>query len=167
MSASQGRWLGLMRPVSGRLLAGVCAALADRFGIDVTLVRLAFLLLVFAKGLGLLLYGVLWVLSPSTESHRHNHGLGAVTKENLRQMGESLAASGQRISHAWDARRMRSWPRPLTRPWMAGLTIALGVTVLLWSFGLFAWLTLPRILGLVAVAVGIGAILSLNRRAGS
>ncbi len=35
----------LVRPVNGRVLAGVCAGLADWIGLDVTLVRIIFLFL--------------------------------------------------------------------------------------------------------------------------
>jgi phage shock protein PspC (stress-responsive transcriptional regulator) len=48
-----------------RRLAGVCAGLADEFGISVTLIRLAFLLgTLVGGGMGLILYVVLWVAMP-------------------------------------------------------------------------------------------------------
>ncbi len=55
----------LVRPVNGRVLAGVCAGLADWIGLDVTLVRIIFLFLGFMTGSGLLIYLVLWVIIPS------------------------------------------------------------------------------------------------------
>jgi phage shock protein C len=55
----------LVRPTSGRVLAGVCAGLADWIGLDVTLVRIIFLFLGFGTGMGLLIYLVLWVVIPS------------------------------------------------------------------------------------------------------
>jgi phage shock protein PspC (stress-responsive transcriptional regulator) len=51
------------RPLEGRLLAGVCAGIAEQYLVDVTLVRLAFLLLALAWGLGLLLYSLIWLLT--------------------------------------------------------------------------------------------------------
>lgn len=55
----------LQRPVrgNGRMLAGVCAALARRFGISVFLVRLIFVIFAFT-GAGELAYIVLWILIP-------------------------------------------------------------------------------------------------------
>ena len=53
----------LVRPRSGKVLAGVCAALADRFGLSRGLVRLAFVLFGLF-GVGELVYIVLWVLIP-------------------------------------------------------------------------------------------------------
>lgn len=48
-----------------RRIAGVCAGLAEEFGISVTLMRLAFLLgTLVGGGMGLVLYLVLWVAMP-------------------------------------------------------------------------------------------------------
>jgi phage shock protein PspC (stress-responsive transcriptional regulator) len=48
-----------------RKIAGVCAGLAEEFGISVTVVRLAFLLGTFiGGGMGVIIYLVLWVVMP-------------------------------------------------------------------------------------------------------
>ncbi len=53
----------LARPRSGKLIAGVCAALAARFGVPKFLVRLGFI--VFGlTGVGELVYIVLWIMIP-------------------------------------------------------------------------------------------------------
>lgn len=53
----------LVRPRSGKILAGVCAALAARFGVPKFLVRLGFI--VFGlTGVGELAYIVLWITIP-------------------------------------------------------------------------------------------------------
>jgi phage shock protein C len=54
----------LYRIRDGRIVAGVCAGLAAYFGIDPTLVRLAFVLLTFFGGLGVLLYLGAWMVIP-------------------------------------------------------------------------------------------------------
>jgi phage shock protein PspC (stress-responsive transcriptional regulator) len=56
---------GLVRPRQGRWIAGVCAGLADRFGISRGLVRLLFVLSVVLPGPQLLIYILLWILIPS------------------------------------------------------------------------------------------------------
>jgi phage shock protein PspC (stress-responsive transcriptional regulator) len=54
-----------MRPQIGRKIAGVCAGLAQEFGISVTVLRLAFLLgFLFSGGMFLLVYVVLWIVMP-------------------------------------------------------------------------------------------------------
>ena len=54
----------LHRPDEGRWLAGVAAGLGRRFGVPVWILRIAFVLLCFAGGLGALLYVAGWLLIP-------------------------------------------------------------------------------------------------------
>jgi signal transduction histidine kinase/phage shock protein PspC (stress-responsive transcriptional regulator) len=49
-----------VRPVEGRMVAGVAAGLADTFGLDPNVVRCGFVVLTVASGLGLVLYLVGW-----------------------------------------------------------------------------------------------------------
>lgn len=56
---------GLVRPQQGRVVAGVCAGVARRYGWDPTLVRVLFVLAcVVLPGSPVLAYPVLWVLMP-------------------------------------------------------------------------------------------------------
>jgi phage shock protein PspC (stress-responsive transcriptional regulator) len=55
----------LTRPRQGRIIAGVCAGIAKRFGWSPTAVRLAFLLSCLLPGPQFLIYIVLWILVPS------------------------------------------------------------------------------------------------------
>ncbi|HEY6495159.1 MAG TPA: PspC domain-containing protein [Trebonia sp.] len=54
----------LLRPRNGRMVAGVCAGLADYFGIDVNLVRLGFGVFTVFYGLGVLVYVIAWAVLP-------------------------------------------------------------------------------------------------------
>jgi len=48
-----------------RKVAGVCAGLAEEFGVSVTILRLAFVLsMLLGGGVGLIVYVVLWVVMP-------------------------------------------------------------------------------------------------------
>jgi phage shock protein C len=61
---------GLVRPRDGRVIAGVCAGLGRRFGIDPWPARLLFvLLLLLVPGSQLLIYPVLWILMPRDASY--------------------------------------------------------------------------------------------------
>ena len=53
----------LVRPRNGKLIAGVCAGLADRFGISRGLVRLLFVIFGLV-GAGELVYIILWIVMP-------------------------------------------------------------------------------------------------------
>ena len=54
----------LRRPETGRVVAGVCAGLAEHLGVGVAVVRLAFVLLTLLGGFGALLYAGLWLAVP-------------------------------------------------------------------------------------------------------
>ena len=54
----------LRRSREDRVVAGVCAGLADYFGIDVYIVRLVFAGLAILGGTGILLYLVAWLILP-------------------------------------------------------------------------------------------------------
>ncbi len=58
----------LMRASKDRMIAGVCSGLAHYFGIDPTLVRLGFLIALLAAGTGPLLYIILWIVMPASDS---------------------------------------------------------------------------------------------------
>lgn len=70
-----------------RKIAGVCGGLADYFGIDATVVRLVFVLLIAVGGSGIAIYLIAWIVVPSAQSAtdrmlRHLQQLG-----ELRQAG--------------------------------------------------------------------------------
>ncbi len=55
----------LIRPREGRKIAGVCAGFAEYFDLDVTLVRVVWLISVFLGiGLSLIAYIVAWIVMP-------------------------------------------------------------------------------------------------------
>jgi phage shock protein PspC (stress-responsive transcriptional regulator) len=55
----------LVRPRRGRIIAGVCAALAQRFGVPPSRVRLLFVLSCLLPGPQVLLYLALWIILPA------------------------------------------------------------------------------------------------------
>lgn len=52
------------RSRTGKMIAGVCAGLADYYAVPVEAVRLAAVVLTLIGGWGLILYVVLWILMP-------------------------------------------------------------------------------------------------------
>lgn len=54
----------LSRPRQGRIIAGVCAGIADRFGLSPNTVRLVFVLSCLLPGPQFLVYIALWILMP-------------------------------------------------------------------------------------------------------
>lgn len=54
----------LIRPRAGRKIAGVCAGVAEYFDLDVTLVRLLWLICSFATVIGTISYPIAWIVMP-------------------------------------------------------------------------------------------------------
>lgn len=58
----------LTRPRSGRWIGGVCAGVANYFGWDVAILRLAYLLLTFGTAFcGIPVYLILWICMPESD----------------------------------------------------------------------------------------------------
>ena len=65
MSYTNGSGKVLVRPRDNRIIAGVCAGLAEYTGMDVNLLRvIAGLLTLFTVGTGVLAYVVAWIVIP-------------------------------------------------------------------------------------------------------
>lgn len=54
----------LTRPTDGKVIAGVCAAIADRFGVSRTLVRVLAVVSCLLPGPQFVAYLVLWITIP-------------------------------------------------------------------------------------------------------
>ncbi|MFX4272079.1 PspC domain-containing protein [Propionibacteriaceae bacterium Y1700] len=57
----------LARPRQNRMIAGVCAAIAERFGVSTFLVRLIFVLSCLLPGPQVLIYLGGWILIPNEQ----------------------------------------------------------------------------------------------------
>ena len=54
----------LRRSSSDKMIAGVCGGLGKYFGLDSTILRLVFVLLLIFAGTGLLAYLIMWLVIP-------------------------------------------------------------------------------------------------------
>ncbi len=59
----------LYRNTQNKMLAGVCSGIADYFGIDATLIRLAWVLLGLAAGSGLIAYIIAAIIIPAAPEY--------------------------------------------------------------------------------------------------
>jgi len=74
----------LRRTPGTRVLAGVCGGLAQATGIDVTLVRVAFVLLSLGSGIGILAYALGWLLVPLEGEHTSIFSRSVTDRRGLR-----------------------------------------------------------------------------------
>lgn len=59
----------LVRPRDNRMIAGVCAGLARRFGMSAGLVRLLFILSLLLPGTQVIIYLALWIIMPNEDRY--------------------------------------------------------------------------------------------------
>lgn len=145
------------RPKSGRLIAGVCVAIGAHFRLDVTLVRLAFVLLGLAWGLGLVAYGLLWVMMPGADgvSAERSGSVFSRTSEGVRI---NFGHSSKWFSRSWQRAGKEKWSEPPNRRWLAIGLVTAGAAIFFASLGAFDWLNGTRAFGLAIVALGISLI---------
>ena len=110
----------------GAMIAGVCNGLAAYFNIDVTIVRLLFVLLVFTWGTGILVYIVMAIVVPSAwtpEEKAAASGMAATAEEFVRRAKagyyEGFRTFGDKQAHReWKQKfkeEMRGWKYNLRR----------------------------------------------------
>jgi signal transduction histidine kinase len=76
----------------GRMLAGVCAGIARHFGVRVRFVRLAFVVLTIAGGIGIALYGLAYIAMTSTGSEIDTADPTVILREAGASWREALGA---------------------------------------------------------------------------
>nr|WP_033323537.1 ATP-binding protein [Actinomadura atramentaria] len=140
----------MRRRANGRLLAGAARGLAEHLGVDVAIVRVAFVLLTVGGGLGLAAYGAFWLLVPrDTDAPTRIGGrdwgqllaYGAVTVglssltwgANAAQAAVwPFLAGGIGAAILWqqaDREQRQRWMMPLRRMWLRsviGLLLVIG-----------------------------------------
>lgn len=60
----------LCRSIKDRKIAGICGGLGEYFNIDPVIPRVLFVALMFAGGIGLLIYIIMWIIIPVTPTQQ-------------------------------------------------------------------------------------------------
>lgn len=134
----------LVRSETDRMIAGVCSGLADYLNIDPALVRLAFILLLFASGIGLPIYLLLWVIMPSSGNLGEPNN--KIMQENIEDLSQTVSSQVNRLGRSGT---------------VGAIFILLGVYFLLEQTVGLGWLNAifwPMLI------MGLGAYLIINRR---
>ena len=103
----------LIRPHDGRLIGGVCLAIANRFDMSVVVIRVLMVLSVVFFGLSLWLYLLLWLLIPSERTDRSARPPGC--RRQRPRWRDERRARAVRSCHAGLVPRRVRRPRPTRR----------------------------------------------------
>lgn len=90
----------LHRSQTDKILAGVCGGLAEYFGVDSTIVRLLFILVVALGGSGALLYAILWLVMPRGPKEE-----ALITEEKIKDFAGELKDKAQELKEEMTKRR--------------------------------------------------------------
>jgi phage shock protein PspC (stress-responsive transcriptional regulator) len=87
-----------MRSRTDRRIAGVAGGLAQYYGLDSHLIRIAWFVAIFFGGFGALAYVVLWIVLPEGESTKpaveiveERYARGEITAEEMARLKADLA----------------------------------------------------------------------------
>lgn len=138
----------LMRSESDKMISGVCGGIGAYLGVDPVFVRLAFLLLMFASGIGVILYIALMIIMPSESNV--DEPSSKIVQDNIDRLGDDF---GQGV------RRVRAHPEGRTLA--AGLLILLGLFLLVENTG---WISSGLFWSLALIGFGLYLILRRNWR---
>jgi phage shock protein C len=90
----------LTRSETDRVIAGVAGGVAERFGLNPTLVRIAWVVSILFGGFGILLYVVLWIVLPAGPARvpairiaEERYARGEITAEELRRIRADLQSA--------------------------------------------------------------------------
>lgn len=137
----------LVRSESERMIAGVCGGLAAYLGVDPVLVRLAFLLLIPAGGVGIPLYLILMIIVP--EESDVDLSQSEVIEKNIGGFGDTISTSVE---------RNRQHPN--------GPTIAAGLLIVMGFYFLFenlGWVTGSVFWPLALIVLGVFLLVRRDR----
>lgn len=141
----------LYRSRHNQQISGVCAGLAHYFAVDVTWVRVAFILLALLNGGGVLLYIVLAIVipvEPSESAEIQGNNLEQTLREgaqNLQTRAKEFSSSGRSQYLGW-------------------ALVVLGAWFLLNQLG---WIRINEDLIFPLILIGIGVLVLMRRSGGS
>ncbi|MBI4337299.1 MAG: PspC domain-containing protein [Chloroflexi bacterium] len=159
----------LYKSSEDRLLFGVCGGVAEYFEVDPVLVRLTFIALAFVSGVGLVLYVLLAIITPTAQTKAAQPA--QVVGENLRSMPGETAEAGRRLGGAFRQAPAEGQAVSQTegrtgtdraRNALALVLVVVGGLALAANLGAFWWFRWGIFWPLVLIA--LGAALVVGRR---
>jgi len=130
----------LYRSRTNSVIAGVCGGLGEYLGIDPVLVRIFFLLFVFAGGSGVLIYLLLWLIIPLDDTTYAPGDLGG----RVGQMRDEFI-------------QMTNRPNPDAAKWIGIGLVGFGILFLLQAldFSFLRWLDQDVLWPVLLVVAGL------------
>jgi phage shock protein C len=136
----------LTRRTEDKIITGVCSGLATYLDIDTVWVRLSFVILLFASGIGLPIYVILWIVMPAADNDARSEA--EVIQKNIGEMGETVYSSVNRLGRAST---------------VGVLLVLLGAYFLLNQLGWLNWIGGAVFWPLVIIGFGVYLLIKRSR----
>ncbi|MFA5127971.1 MAG: PspC domain-containing protein [Patescibacteria group bacterium] len=140
----------LYRNPDDMIIAGVCSGLAAYFGIDPVYVRIIFIVLLFANGIGLLAYLVLWLVMPTAETNSQKLEMRG-RPVNLQKLEQVVKEKTTQMAHEGK----NAWQN--NRKWINKI-LSFPIDVIR-HVVMFLKKTLKIILPIISILIGVGLCL--------
>ena len=138
----------LYRSDTDKVIGGVCGGLGEYLSVDPLLMRIAFVILAMASGIGLTLYILMWIFIPTV--HVDALTQKGVTRNNVQEIQEQAQDWRHKARETLSGTPSRKVGNQML---IAGaVLVGLGLLSLLRNFGLLTWI--GRLWPLVLIAVG-------------
>jgi len=122
----------LYRSTTDSMLGGVCGGLGTYFDFDPNLIRLLFVVLAVAPGIGIPAYIALWLLVPEA-TETEDKTLGERVREGADEMAEQARNFGDKL------RNKSGQGAPITSFAVGAVLVVVGIGFLLRNLG-FTWM---------------------------
>jgi phage shock protein C len=156
------------RDKSKGVIAGVCAGLAEYFGVSAALLRLIFVFLAFSGGPAVAAYIILWIILPEKATlgipHQSRTERGAeyrdTVRENVQDIKSEARSLGQELQSVLGNRGVTQTGSSRRILWLGGILIVVGLVSLAQAMHLLSWFR-PEFLW--AMALILAGVVMLSR----
>lgn len=156
----------LFRSEKDRFLGGVCGGLGQYFNIDPVLVRVVFVILAFANGLGIVAYIALWLIAP--KESRVAAEPGEAARINVEGVISELKELESRVKAALPGKQAAPSQERASHQsglfWLGLIILLVGVILLLNNLVFPAWFNLVRFWPILLILAGVVLLLGRRRK---
>lgn len=153
----------LYRSRTNRLIWGVCGGLAKYFDMDPTIIRIIFVLLMFANGLGILAYIIMAIVIPLEGSKTAESK--ETVRENVEEMKKAATELGREIRATFaEDKEAETAIRKRRRSWVGIILVIIGILALMASLNLFWWFHWSYLWPFIIIAIGLIIVSDARRR---